>query len=98
MEASCRGASRLVGEGANEGGGPGTGTRGGKRPRGGREHGRLRLIRGRPPSSLSSFSLPTLSSYAGPLCLVVRPSFSRARHDLTNSLCTFARPFSLGSH
>lgn len=25
MEASCRGASRLVGEGANEGGGPGIG-------------------------------------------------------------------------
>lgn len=67
MEASCRGASRLVGEGANEGGGPGIGTRGGKRPRGGREHGRLRLIRGRPPSSLSSFSLlpfhPTLALF-----------------------------------
>lgn len=87
VEASCRGASRLVGEGANEGGGPGTGTRGGKRPRGGREHGRLRLIRGRPPSSLSSFSLPPFRPPCGVSLSRRRPSLSPGRVTTSRIHC-----------
>lgn len=85
---------KSVGEGANEGGGPGSAARGGKRPRGGREHGRLRLIRGRPPSSLFLFLPSTLSSSTRPSLFRTYPAIPPSpRHDLTNSLCTFCPSF-----
>lgn len=91
MEASCRGASRLVGEGANEGEGPGTGTRGWKATEG-RQGTRKATIDPWSPSVLPILFLPsTLSSSAGPLCLSSfpppSPSLLHSRHDLTNSLC-----------
>ena len=99
VEASCRGASRLVGEGANEGGGPGIGDEGWKATEG-RQGTRKATIDPWSPSVLPILFLPsTLSSSLWPFFVSAAAlSFSRPRHDLTNSLCTFARPFSLGGH
>lgn len=71
-------------KGQAKGKGQEQGRGGGKRPRGGREQGRLRLIRGRPPYPLSPFF-----PFHPRLALFVSrpPSLLHSRHDLTNSLC-----------